>query len=50
MIKVIGDRRATSAMMFALFAGVLALGILSMSQKVHTVVAAQISKPATQRY
>ena len=50
MIRMIGDRRATSAMMFALFAGALALGIMGLSQKIHTAVATQISKPAPPRY
>lgn len=50
MIRIIRDRRATSAMMFAVFAGVLALGVLGLSQKIHLVVAGQIGKPTVARH
>jgi hypothetical protein len=50
MRAIAADRRANASLMFAMFAAVLTLGILSLSKGVtHTMIAA-LNKQAAIRY
>jgi Flp pilus assembly protein TadG len=50
MRKLFANRRGATVMMFAVFAAVLARGLIGLSRQMQAVMVSHIGKPAPARY
>ena len=49
-MRIISSRRASTSLMFAVFAAVLTIGVMTMSRQIHNTMVAAINKSMVIHY